>query len=35
MERKSAIKGAFTILPQERVVFGAGCMTQLAAEIDR
>jgi alcohol dehydrogenase class IV len=35
MERESAVRGAFTFLPQERVIFGAGCMTQLAAEIDR
>ena len=35
MEHGSAIKGAFTFLPQERVIFGAGCVTQLAAEIER
>jgi alcohol dehydrogenase class IV len=35
MERESASDGAFTFLPQERVMFGAGCVTQLAAEIDR
>jgi alcohol dehydrogenase len=35
MEFASDIQGAFTFLPQERVIFGKGCLTQLAAEIDR
>jgi alcohol dehydrogenase class IV len=35
MELESGIQGAFTFLPQERVLFGQGCVTQLAAEIDR
>jgi alcohol dehydrogenase len=35
MELEPGIQGAFTFLPQERVIFGKGCATQLAAEIDR
>ena len=35
MELDSGIQGIFTFLPQERVIFGKGCVSQLAAEIDR
>jgi alcohol dehydrogenase len=35
MELGSAGQGVFTFLPQERVIFGQGCVTQLATEIDR
>jgi alcohol dehydrogenase class IV len=35
MEFASGIQGAFTFLPQERVIFGKGSVVQLAAEIDR
>jgi alcohol dehydrogenase len=35
MELESGMQGAFTFLPQERVIFGKGCVAQLAAEIDR
>jgi alcohol dehydrogenase class IV len=35
MELESGVQGAFTFLPQERVIFGKGCLRQLAAEIDR
>jgi alcohol dehydrogenase class IV len=35
MEFGSGLQGAFTFLPQERVIFGKGSVLQLAAEIDR
>ena len=35
MELESGGQGVFTFLPQERVIFGRGCVIQLAAEIDR
>jgi alcohol dehydrogenase class IV len=35
MEFASGLQGAFTFLPQERVIFGTGSVAQLAAEIDR
>jgi alcohol dehydrogenase class IV len=35
MEFTPALQGAFTFLPQERVIFGKGAVAQLAAEIDR
>jgi alcohol dehydrogenase class IV len=35
MEFGSGLQGAFTFLPQERVIFGKGAVVQLAAEIDR
>jgi alcohol dehydrogenase class IV len=35
MEVASGLQGVFTFLPQERVIFGQGSLTQLAAEIDR
>ena len=35
MELESGGQGVFTFLPQERVIFGRGCVTQLAAEVDR
>jgi maleylacetate reductase len=35
MEFASGIQGAFTFLPQERIIFGKGSVAQLAAEIDR
>jgi alcohol dehydrogenase class IV len=35
MERESGLRGAFTFLPQERVIYGAGSLAQLSAELDR
>ena len=35
MEFASDLQGAFTFLPQERVIFGKGSVAQLATEIDR
>jgi alcohol dehydrogenase class IV len=35
MQFASGLQGAFTFLPQERVVFGKGSVAQLATEIDR
>jgi alcohol dehydrogenase class IV len=35
MERESGIHGAFTFLPQERVIYGAGSLGQLIAELER
>jgi alcohol dehydrogenase class IV len=35
MEFTSGLQGAFTFLPQERVIFGKGSVAQLATEIDR
>lgn len=35
MERESSIRGAFTFLPQERVIYGVGSLAQLTAELDR
>jgi alcohol dehydrogenase len=35
MNLASGLEGAFTFLPQERVIFGKGAVAQLAAEIDR
>ena len=35
MEFASGLQGAFTFLPQERIIFGKGSVVQLAAEIDR
>jgi len=35
MEHQSRIHGAFTFLPQERVIYGAGSLGQLVAELDR
>jgi alcohol dehydrogenase class IV len=35
MEFTSGLQGAFTFLPQERVLFGKGSVAQLASEIDR
>jgi alcohol dehydrogenase class IV len=35
MQFASGLQGAFTFLPQERVIFGKGSLAQLATEIDR
>ncbi len=35
MEFASGLQGAFTFLPQERVIFGKGSLAQVATEIDR
>jgi hypothetical protein len=35
MEFASGLRGAFTFLPQERVIFGKGSLAQVATEIDR
>jgi alcohol dehydrogenase len=35
MELASGFQGAFTFLPQERIIFGRGCLAQLAGELDR
>jgi len=35
MELESGIQGIFTFLPQERVIFGKGCISQLVTETDR
>src|SRR5690606_5481984 len=35
MERESGIHGAFNFLPQERVIYGAGSLSELVAELDR
>jgi alcohol dehydrogenase class IV len=35
MEPGSTLQGAFTFLPQERVIYGAGSLAQLPAELDR
>jgi alcohol dehydrogenase len=35
MELASGLLGAFTFLPQERVIFGKGSVAQLASEIER
>jgi alcohol dehydrogenase class IV len=35
MEFASGLQGAFTFLPQERVIFGKGALAQAATEIDR